>query len=140
MLMTKYLRARLVRSLVQYFGPDDRRIDHALRVLRHAERLMADHPACDPEIVLASALLHDVGIRVSEERLGYNDGKTQEEFGPPVVEELLSAIGFPREKTEIVKNIVGNHHSASKYDYPELSVLKEADQIVNRSEEGCECK
>jgi len=36
----------------------------------------------------------------------------------------------------MVKEIVGNHHSPSRYDYPELEVLKEADRIVNREESG----
>ena len=129
-----YLRAQLVRVLVAYFGDDDRRIEHALRVLHHADIIMANEPACDAEIVIACALLHDVGIRVSEEKHGYNNGTTQEKYGPPAAEELLASIGFPPEKIEVVKNIIGNHHSPSRYDYPELRVLKEADTIVNRDE------
>lgn len=127
-----YLRAQLTRVLIGYFGGDDRRIEHALRVLHHADVIMAGYPACDPEIVIASALLHDVGIKVSEEKHGFNNGKTQEEYGPAAAEQLLHSIGFPIDKTEIVKNIIGNHHSVSRYDYPELTVLKAADQIVNR--------
>jgi 23S rRNA maturation-related 3'-5' exoribonuclease YhaM len=130
----KYLRAQLVRVLVDYFGSDDRRIEHALRVLHHADRIVDEFPGCDMDIVIAAALLHDVGIKVSEEKLGYNNGRTQEEYGPPVAEELLNTIGFPEEKTAIVKDIIGNHHSPSRYDYPELAVLKEADKIVNRDE------
>jgi len=129
-----YLRAQVARVLVGYFGADDRRIEHALRVWQHAEALMPQYPACDPEILIASAILHDVGIKVSEEKYGYNNGKTQEEFGPAVAEQLLKTIGFPAEKTEIVKNIIGNHHSPARYDYPELVVLKKADQIVNRDD------
>ena len=131
----EYPRAQIIRALVQYFGPDDRRIEHALRVLYHAERIMKEKPACDPEVVIASALLHDVGIKVSEEKLGYNNGKTQEEYGPPVAGKLLDSIDFPPEKIDKIKQIIGNHHSRSKYDYPELEVLKEADRIVNRDEE-----
>ena len=130
----KYLRAQLTRVLTQYFGNDDRRIEHALRVLHHAEHIMESHTGCDAEIVIASALLHDVGIKVSEERHGYNNGKTQEEYGPSVAGDLLGSIGFPSDKMEIVKNIIGNHHSPSRYNYPELAVLKEADQVVNRDE------
>ncbi len=129
-----YLRAQIVRVLIEYFGADDRRIEHAMRVLHHADNIMATSPSCDPEIVIASALLHDVGIKESEEKHGHNNGKTQEQYGPPVAEKLLNSIGFPSEKIEIVKNIIGNHHSPSRYDYLELAVLKEADQIVNRDE------
>ncbi len=132
----KYLRGRLTRFLVEYFGVDDRRIEHALRVLHHAESLMENHPGCDPDIVIASALLHDVGIKVSEEKHGYNNGRTQEEYGPPVAAEILRSIGFPAEKVEIVRDIIGNHHSPSRHDYPELALLKEADRIVNLIEDG----
>jgi HD superfamily phosphodiesterase len=130
----KYLRATLVRVLVEYFGADDRRIEHALRVLHHADHIMTAHPGCDADIVIASALLHDVGIKVSELKHGYNDGKTQEAYGPPVAEQLLDRIGFPQEKIKKVTTIIGNHHSSSRYDYPELVVLKQADQIVNRDD------
>lgn len=131
----QYLRVKCVRVLIEYFGNDDRRIDHALSVLHYAERLMDKHPGCDPEISVASALLHDVGIKISEERHGYNNGKTQEEYGPGVAEALLNKIGFPSDKIEIVKNIIGNHHSPSRYDYPELALLKAADLIVNKTDD-----
>ena len=130
----EYLRAQIARLMVEYFGEDSRRIEHALRVLYHAEQIMAEHPDCDPEIVIASALLHDVGIKVSEGKLGYNNGKTQEKYGPPVAEQLLRKIGFPADKIKKTKEIIGNHHSPSRYNYIELEVLKGADRIVNRDE------
>ena len=130
----KYLRAQLVHIIVQYFGADNRRIEHAMRVLHHAENIMSDYTSCDQDIVIACALLHDVGIKVSEEELGYNNGKTQEKYGPSVAEKLLNSIAFPYEKIDIVKNIIGNHHSPSRYNYPELIILKEADRIVNQNE------
>lgn len=129
-----YLRARLVKALAGFFGGDDRRIEHALRVLHHAEVIMGNRSDCDPDIVIASALLHDVGIKVAEEKHGYNDGRTQEVYGPPVAEAMLQAVGFPPEKIGIVKDIIGNHHSASRYEYPELALLKDADRIVNAIE------
>jgi HD superfamily phosphodiesterase len=95
---------------------------------------MENTESCDYEVLVASALLHDIGIKQSEDRLGYNNGKTQEEYGPPIAEKLLDSIGFPPEKTRKVCEIIGNHHSRSRYDYIELKVLKEADRIVNKLE------
>lgn len=129
-----YPRAKITRLLVDYFGDDHRRIEHALKVLFHAEQIFKGSPCGDEEIVIASALLHDIGIKVSEQKLGYNTGKTQEEYGPAIAGQLLASIGFPADKIEIVKNMIGNHHSPSKYDYPELAILKEADRIVNQQE------
>jgi hypothetical protein len=131
-----HCKGKIVKLLVDFFGTDLRRITHALEVLMHAERIMDDAPDCDREILIAVALLHDVGIKPSEELLGYNNGKTQEKYGPPVAVELLKGIGFPEEKIIKVSEIVGNHHSLSRYDYVELRILKEADRIVNRQEQA----
>jgi HD superfamily phosphodiesterase len=105
-----------------------------LEVLKQAERIMEDTPGCDREIVIAVALLHDVGIKPSEELFGYNNGVTQEKYGPPVAAELLKSIDFAEEKTIKVSEIIGNHHSPPRYDYVELKILKEADRIVNKLE------
>lgn len=133
-----YFKGKVVKLLVNYFDVDYRRITHALEVLKHSERIMEDKVACDHEILVASALLHDIGIKISEELLGYNNGKTQEEYGPPVVRELLKSISFDSDKTEKVCNIIANHHSPSRYDYPELEILKDADRIVNKLESDYE--
>ncbi len=126
-----YVKAKVIKLLAGFFDEDYRRIDHALEVLRQAETIMENRDDYDEDIVITCALLHDVGIKPSEEKLGYNNGKTQEEYGPPVAEALLRTIDFPIEKTRKVMEIIGNHHSKSRYDYVELEILKEADRIVN---------
>jgi len=130
----QYHRAKIVRLLLAHFEDDDRRIEHALKVFFHAERVAAERDDCDADVLAACALLHDVGIKPSEAELGYNDGRTQERYGPPIAEELLQSIGFSPEKTQKVAEIIGNHHSKSRYDYAELEVLKAADRIVNLEE------
>ena len=131
----EYPKAKITRLLIDYFASDNRRIEHALTVLKEAELLQRQSDTVyDDEIVIASALLHDIGIKISEEKLGHNNGKTQEEYGPPIAEELLKKIDFPAAKIEVVKNIIANHHSPARFGYPELELLKKADRIVNRNE------
>jgi HD superfamily phosphodiesterase len=132
----EYCKGKIVKLLVDYFENDFRRITHALEVLKLAENIMVNFNDCDDEIVVAVALLHDVGIKKSEEILGYNNGKTQEKYGPPIAKTLLESINFPSAKIEKVCEIIGNHHSPSQYDYVELEILKKADRIVNKSEEN----
>jgi len=129
-----YCKGKIAKLLIDYFGNDFRRITHALEVLKHAEKAVENTEDCDYEILVASALLHDIGIKQSEEMLGYNNGTTQEKYGPPIAERLLDSINFPPGKTRKVCEIIGNHHSRSRYDYVELKVLKEADRIVNKLE------
>ena len=78
---------------------DNRRIDHALRVLYHSENIMRGYESYDEETVIASALLHDIGIKVSEQIHGYNNGLTQEKYGPEIAEKLLSSINSPKIKS-----------------------------------------
>lgn len=128
------LKGQLIKVLADFFETDYRRIAHAVEVLQHAELLQHNYAAVDSEVLLASALLHDVGIKASEEELGYNDATTQEQYGPAVAQGLLEEIGFDSGKTRKVMQIVGNHHSRSRYTYVELEILKLADLIVNRIE------
>jgi len=130
----EFIKGRIVKLLIDFFENDFRRINHALEVLKYTEQIMESQEGYDYEIVIASALLHDIGIKPSEEKLGYNNGKTQEEYGPPAARDLLNRIGFPDNKTEKVCQIIGNHHSRSRYEYIELTILKKADTIVNKNE------
>lgn len=129
-----YIRAQITRKLIEYFENDDRRIEHALRVLYHAEKFISETAECDAEIVIAAALLHDVGIKISEQKLGYNTGKTQERYGSAIAEKLLRETNFPEEKIPRVIDIIGRHHSPASADDIELTLLKKADAIVNTRE------
>ena len=60
------LRAKTVKLLISHFGNDDRRIEHAMRVLYHAENIAANYENYDIDIVITSTLLHDVGIKPSD--------------------------------------------------------------------------
>jgi HD superfamily phosphodiesterase len=129
-----YCKGKITKLLTDYFENDFRRITHALEVLKHSEMILEKTENYDYEVVVASALLHDIGIKKSEELLGYNNGRTQEEYGPPIAQNLLDSVGFPPDKIQRVCEIIGNHHSRSRHDYVELKVLKEADRIVNKLE------
>jgi len=129
----QYTEAKITKLLVDFFEDDFRRIDHAQQVLMYSKEIMISKDNADADIVIACALLHDVGIKPAEAKYGYNNGKLQEEYGPEIAEKLLSLIDFPAEKIVKVREIIGNHHSPSRYDYVELEILKKADAIVNNA-------
>ncbi len=56
----KYLKAKLIKLLVDFFGEDYRRITHALNVLDHSTKIMQIKNNYDEDIVIACALLHIV--------------------------------------------------------------------------------
>ena len=77
----EYCKGKIAKLLVDHFQRDFRRITHALEVLKHAERIMEDTQGYDSEIVIASALLHDAGIKPSVEILGYRMEKLKSNMG-----------------------------------------------------------
>ncbi len=131
----QHLKGKLVHTLVLHFKNDYRRIEHAINVLHEAEKLSENQPT-DYDILVASTLLHDIGIKIAEEKYGYNNGRLQEEYGPPVAKKILQDCHLENNKIQKICEIIGNHHSSSKYAYPELEILKQADRIVNKAEQN----
>ncbi|MBP2655078.1 MAG: hypothetical protein H6Q73_2647 [Firmicutes bacterium] len=137
-MMTTVKKDDYVFALKEHFGSDERRINHALKVLEAAEIIMrgeqVDGTTCD--VVMITALLHDVGIKVAEQKYNSSAGPYQEIEGPPLVREIMARIGAPQEIIERVAYIVGGHHTASKNDGLDFQIIWEADLMVNIEEDG----
>lgn len=130
----QYLKAKLVKALVAHFGDDYRRIDHALNVTKWAERISEAEDG-DIDIVLATGLLHDAGIKEAEKIHGYNNGKLQEQYGPPVAKRILEEIGLEPEKISEACAIIGAHHTSEGVPGQNFPILWDADMIVNIGDE-----
>ena len=126
-----HLKDRLIRRMEEYFGDDERRIRHALRVTEYAEQILEYEGEVDRDIVIAAAILHDIGIHEAERKHGSAAGKYQEVEGPPIAREIMSQEGLPGEIIEEVCRIIAHHHTPGVVDTPEFRVLYDADLIVN---------
>ena len=124
---TKDAIAAEMRSL---FGDDTKRINHALSVLSYAEQILRDEPG-DEAVVVAAALLHDIGIHEAERKHGSSAGRYQEIEGPPIAEKILTRLGADADFIAEVCDIVGHHHSPRKQETANFKILFDADTIVN---------
>lgn len=129
------LTAGLVQAMKNIFGDDSRRINHALTVLKHALKIAEKERNADPGIVIAAAILHDIGIPEAERKYGSSAGVFQEKEGPAIAEPILREIGMDQESIEHVLKIIANHHTARAVDTPEFRVLWDADWLVNMPDE-----
>lgn len=120
-------------EMERFFGRDARRIAHALEVTGHALRIQAAEGG-NREIVTMAALLHDVGIKPGEERYGRNDGKIQEELGPPVAGAILEGLAVGERDIATVREMIAHHHTPGKIPTKEFACLWDADMIVNLRE------
>ncbi len=119
----------------EVFGRDEKRINHAPRVLDYAERIGAVGGG-DPLVIRAAAILQDIGIQKAERKHGSAAGKYQEMEGPPIAEPILKENGLDPARIEHVCRIIANHHSAQDIDTLEFRVLWDADQLVNLQEDS----
>lgn len=124
------IKDNLINEMKNIFGRDRKRINHALAVLNFAERIQRVEGG-NPLIVLAAAILHDIGIHKAEQKYGSSAGKYQEIEGPPIAEQILRKHGTPPDDIAHVCKIIANHHSAKDIDTIEFRIIWDADWLVN---------
>ena len=88
-------------------------------------------------ILESAALVHDIGIRASEQKYGYQNGKLQEQEGPAVARELLSRLGgYTAQQTERICWLIAHHHTYHVCEDMDYQLLIEADFLVNLYEDN----
>jgi uncharacterized protein len=134
--MDNQIAAALLEMIRRNRG-DQKRIEHSLKVFGYAQ-LLGSMEGLNPEMQFVldlTAILHDIGIHVSEAKYGYSDGKQQEIEGPPVARETMEQISVDPEVVDRVCFIVSKHHTFSAIDGIDFQLLVEADFLVNSVEE-----
>lgn len=132
------IKETYTEELKQHFGADQRRINHALKVLAFAERIMEGEKVSEAErkVITITALLHDTGIKAAEQKYHSSAGNYQELEGPPIVRQIMGKHNEDKELVERVAYIVGGHHTAAKNDGLDFQIIWEADLLVNIEEDG----
>jgi len=122
-----------IEAMGKEFGEDRKRVAHALRVLEYAQELLREEGG-EARVVIAAAVLHDIGIVEAERKHGSSAGKYQEMEGPPIARRIMEGLGLDEETIEHVCRIVGSHHSAGDIDTVEFRILWDADRLVNMAD------
>ena len=130
---------RLALAMIDYNNGDPKRIQHTTKVHAYAS-LIGKCEGLDEEtqfILESAALVHDVGIRASEQKYGYQNGKLQEQEGPDVARELLAKIGgYTDQQIERICWLVAHHHTYHVCEDLDYQILIEADFLVNMFEDN----
>lgn len=132
---TGILRNKLIQELEAYFGSDSKRINHAKKVLSFAEEILKQEKA-GWHIVVPASILHDVGIKVAEEKYGLSAGHLQEKEGPEIAKIILLKLGLKKEDIDEICQIIAHHHSPGKINTLNFKVLYDADWLVNLKDEA----
>jgi len=128
------LKDRVAVEMKRYFKTDFKRIGHATRVARYAERI-GKFESGNLAVILPAAYLHDIGVVEAERRHGSTASAYQEQEGPSVARSILENIGARQELIQEVCDIVGRHHHPSGKDSVNFMAVYDADQIANLEEQ-----
>lgn len=124
------LKEELTRRILKVFGDDACRIDHAVSVLRIAERIGRLEGA-DPLVIVPAALLHDIGLAGTGPDSDSPAVRRHGQQGAENALELLSELGFPNSVARAVTDIIAHHHERGAMEDANGRVLWDADLIVN---------
>lgn len=126
----------LIMRMTEYYSGEPHRIQHFMKVFSYS-KMMGEMEKLDKEeqeILETAAIVHDIGIKVSEEKYGDCSGKHQEELGPQIAREMLESLGYDESLIERVCYLVGHHHTYTNIDGMDYQILVEADFLVNMFE------
>ena len=127
------LKDRVAIEMKRYFNRDFKRIGHATRVARYADKIGRDERG-NLSVIIPSAYLHDIGIKEAERKHNSSAARYQEEEGPGVAREILEKLGAGEELIEEVCDIVGHHHHPREKETINFKTLYDADLITNLEE------
>ena len=128
----------IMMDMITYYAGDPKRIQHFIKVY-HFTKMIGEMENVDTKtqtIIEAAALVHDIGIKKSEEKYQSSAGKYQELEGPPLARGLLKKLGYPEPFVDRVCWLVGHHHTYNDIQEIDHRILVEADFLVNAYEDG----
>ena len=124
------LKDRVAIEMKRYFNNDFRRIGHASRVARYAERIGKKEKG-NLAVILSAAYLHDIGIHEAEIKHGSSAAKFQEAEGPAVARRILEKLGAKDELINEVCDIIGHHHHPRSAETINFKVVYDSDLLEN---------
>ena len=128
----------LIIKMTEFNAGDPKRIQHFIKVYEFAHVIGVKEQLEEQQLRILdmAAIMHDIGIRPSEEKYGRCDGKLQEQEGPAYAREMLSE--FPEvteQETDRICYLIAHHHTYENVDGLDYRILLEADFLVNAMED-----
>lgn len=133
------LNETLMIKMTEFYRGDPKRIQHFTKVYEYAHIIGRLEGLDDgtQKVLDIAAILHDIGIRPSEEKYGRCDGKLQEQEGPAYARKMLEDVAeVTDEEIDRVCYLIGHHHTYTGIDGDDYQILLEADFLVNAYEDG----
>ena len=128
------LKDRVAVEMKRYFKNDFKRIGHASRVARHAERI-GKAVQGNLAVILSAAYLHDIGGGEAGRKDDSPAAENPEMEGPAVARAILEKLGAREELIADVCEIVARLHHPRPGDTLNVQVVRDADLLETIDEQ-----
>ncbi len=127
----------VINAMIRYYAGDIKRINHFIKVYGYAKAIGEMEKLNDTtmEILEVTAVVHDIGIKVSEEKYHSSAGHYQEIEGPAVAAVMLTGLGYEKKFIDRVCYLIAHHHTYTNIEDMDYQILVEADFLVNLDED-----
>ena len=120
--------AQVMEETIKYFDGDLKRINHLIKVYGFAKTI-GELEGLDEktrEILEIAAIIHDIGIKISEKRHNSSSGYYQQLEGLVIEDTIIDRVCW----------LIAHHHTYQNIDKPDYQILVEADFLVNAYEDN----
>ena len=131
------LEGYLVKTLKEVFQEDKKHINHTVKVKNYSKIMMGrldSSTSVNSSVILAAAILHDIGIPKAEKKYGSSAPEYQQTEGPPLARQILTGTGLSSEEIDHICRIIANHHDPKDIDTLEFKLVYDADLLANKQE------
>ena len=128
----------LIIRMTEFNRNDPKRIQHFLKVFAFAHVIGVKEGLDEKtlRILDMASIMHDIGIRPSEEKYGSCNGKLQEQEGPAYARKMLAEFqDVDPEEVDRVCYLIAHHHTYRNIEGLDYRILLEADFLVNALED-----
>jgi HD superfamily phosphodiesterase len=127
------MQVELLHKMIDYYAGDAKRVQHFLKVYDFAKLIgKSENLPEDVQFLLEiTAIVHDIGIKVSEEKYQSSAGIYQEKEGPAIAKPMLVSVGYTEAVIERSCYLIGHHHTYKDINGLDYQILVEADFLVN---------
>ena len=120
----------IILAMKEHLEGDQKRMDHALKVLEFAEKILEKEEG-NPKVVIAAAILYDIGLHEVREKSKRAKESNQEKDSLPIVRGILERSGSKDEVIEEVCQIIESHRRPEKVDTLNSKIVYDAVQLFN---------
>jgi HD domain. len=130
----------LINEMITYYAGDVKRINHFMKVYSFAKAIgeLEQIDEDKQEILEIAAIVHDIGIKISEQKYNSSSGVYQQLEGPAIAKELLKRLNFSDAIITRVCYLIAHHHTYQAIDDIDFQILVEADFLINIYEDSME--